>query len=275
MLDSPIRLVRTAIRLSSPTRLSPSTRLLSATLAESNRAAGPTCQTVSMFTRRMATGWLIAYLAVSAVDVLGVLIDSAALHYASKPLLMPLLLAYFVASLDGLKHRLVSLVKAALVCAWVGDILLMLDGEAFFALGLLSFLAAQVCYIVGFRPYAGLGPLRTRPWLVLPYAAYGLALYLVLLPGLGVLAAPVALYTAALVTMAVLATGIAPRTAVGAILFVLSDSLIALTELTDVLPAAAGMLIMPTYIAGQLLIVLGVLQNLGRGAGVRDLSATH
>lgn len=228
-----------------------------------------------MFTRRTATGWLIAYLAVSAADIVGGLIESGGLHHVTKPLLMPLLLAFFVASLDGLRHRLAGLVKAALVCSWVGDVLLMLAGDTFFALGLLSFLLAQICYIVGFRPYAQLGPLRTRPWLVLPYLAYGLGVYLVVLPSLGMLALPVGLYTAALVTMAILATGIAPRAALGAILFVLSDSLIALTELTDSLPDEMGWLIMPTYVAGQLLIVLGVLQNLGHGAGARVLSAAH
>jgi len=71
--------------------------------------------------------------------------------------------------------------------------------------------------------------------------------------------------------MAVLATGVSPSTAVGAILFLLSDSLIALTGLTDLLPDAAGSPIMPTYILGQLLIVVGVLQNLGRLSGVGDL----
>ena len=95
-----------------------------------------------------------------------------------------------------------------------------------------------------------------------------------MLPDLGGLAVPVAVYATALVTMAVLATGVSPSTAVGAIFFLLSDSLIAMTGLTDLLPEWAGSLIMPTYIVGQLLIVLGVLQNLGRLSGVRDVLAT-
>jgi uncharacterized membrane protein YhhN len=74
----------------------------------------------------------------------------------------------------------------------------------------------------------------------------------------------VTLYAAALVTMAVLAIGVSPATAAGAALFLVSDSLIALTGLSDLLPDAAGDAIMPTYVVGQLLIVLGVLQNLGR-----------
>lgn len=228
-----------------------------------------------MLSRRSAPGWLIAYLAVSLADIVGVVADLSVLSVVTKALLMPLLLAFFAAGLDGLEHRLATWVRAALIASWAGDLLLIGDGEAFFVLGLLAFLTAQICYIVGFRPYAVLGPLRRRPWLAVPYVGYGIALLALLLPGLGVLAVPVTVYAVALVTMAVLATGVSPPTAAGAILFLLSDSLIALTELADVLPAAAGSWIMPTYIAGQLLIVVGVLQNLGRLSGVRDLLAAR
>lgn len=216
----------------------------------------------------------MAYLLVSVVNVTSGLLDAHLVNGVSKAFLMPLLLAYFVACLDGLEHRLVTWVRAALVFSWVGDLLLIGDGDLFFVLGVAAFLGAQICYIVGFRPYAVLGPLRARPWLALPYVAYGVALLAVMLPDLGGLAVPVAVYATALVTMAVLATGVSPSTAVGAIFFLLSDSLIAMTGLTDLLPEWAGSLIMPTYIVGQLLIVLGVLQNLGRLSGVRDVLAT-
>ncbi len=213
----------------------------------------------------------MAYIVLAVVNVFTRAVDAALLNGVSKALLMPALLAFFTACLDGLQHRLVRWVTMALVFSWVGDLLLIGDGDLFFVAGLLAFLGAQICYIVGFRPYAALGPLRTRPWLALPYVAYGLLLLALMLPDLGGLAVPVAIYAGALVTMAVLATGVSPTAALGAILFLISDSLIALTGLTDLLPEAAGSLIMPTYIVGQLLIVLGVLQNLGRLSGVRDL----
>ena len=125
-------------------------------------------------------------------------------------------------------------------------------------------MGAQVCYIAGFRPFIELGPLRSKPWLALPYVAVGVALLLTLAPDLGMLFFPVTIYAVALVTMAVLAIGVSPTTAVGAALFLISDSLIALTELSDRLPDSAGTWIMPTYVVGQALIVVGVLQNLGR-----------
>jgi uncharacterized membrane protein YhhN len=97
-----------------------------------------------------------------------------------------------------------------------------------------------------------------------PYVAVGLGLLVILAPDLGVLFVPVTIYAVALVTMAVLAIGVSPTTAVGAALFLISDSLIALTELSDRMPDGAGTWIMPTYVVGQALIVVGVLQNLGR-----------
>ena len=234
-----------------------------------------TCHTASMFSRHAARAWLVAYIVVSVANVLSGWADAELLNAVTKALLMPLLLGYFTSCLDGLEHRLVRWVTAALVFSWVGDLLLIGDGDLFFVLGVAAFLGAQICYIVGFRPYAALGPLRTRPWLAVPYLVYGAVLLAMLLPDLGALGVPIAIYAAALVTMAVLATGVSPSTAVGAILFLLSDSLIALTGLTDLLPDAAGSLIMPTYIVGQLLIVVGVLQNLGRLSGVRDLTASR
>ncbi len=221
-----------------------------------------------MFRRRTAHWWLAAYLVASLVNVF---VSVRVVDMTSKTLLMPLLLAYFVSSLDGLRNQLATCVGVALVFSWVGDLLLMGDGDTFFVLGIAAFLGAQICYIVGFRPYAALGPLSRRPWLALPYLAYGVVLLALLLPGLGALAVPVVVYAAALVTMAVLATGVSPPAAVGGAFFLLSDSLIALTELSDVLPDGAGAFIMPTYLVGQLLLVVGVLQNLGRVRSVRDL----
>jgi len=221
-----------------------------------------------MFSRRTAHWWLAAYLVASLVNVF---VSVRVVDMTSKTLLMPLLLAYFVSSLAGLRNALVKCVWAALVFSWAGDLLLMGDGETFFVLGIAAFLGAQICYIIGFRPYAALGPLSRRPWLALPYVAYGVGLLALLLPGLGSLTVPVVVYATALVTMAVLSTGVSPAAAIGGAFFLLSDSLIALTELSDVLPDGAGVLIMPTYVVGQLLLVVGVLQNLGRVRGVRDL----
>ena len=228
-----------------------------------------TCHTPYMLQRRAARGWLIAYGLLAALNVIGGFLDLEELRTITKPFLMPVLLGFFVASLGGLHHPLATWVKRALMFSWAGDVLLMGEGDLFFMAGIAGFLGAQICYIIAFRPFTVLGPLRTRPWLALPYVGYGIGLVALLAPDLGALLVPVMVYAAALVIMAVLATGVSPVTAVGAVLFLVSDSLIALTELSDRLPDGAGTWIMPTYVVGQLLIVLGVLQNLGRWTGVR------
>lgn len=223
-----------------------------------------------MVSRRSAPGWLVAYLVAASLDTLAVFTDLEVLASFTKPFLMPLLLALFVSSLDGLTHPMSTWVKRALIFAWVGDIALMGDGDGFFVVGLLAFLVAQICYIVAFRASAALGPLRTMPWLAIPYLVYGAWLLLALAPDLGGLLVPVAIYAATLVGMAILATGVSPTTAVGAILFVVSDSILAATTFSDLLPAAASNWVMPTYLVGQLLIVAGVLQHLGRGSSLRS-----
>lgn len=226
-----------------------------------------------MLGRGTAQGWLIAYLVTAGLSVFGVFTDSTQLFDVTKPLLMPLLLAFFVASLDGLQHPCATWVKRALVFSWVGDVFLMIHGDLFFGLGLAAFLGAQICYIAGFRPYAALGPLRARPWLALPYIAVGVGLLALLFADLGPLLVPVLIYATALVTMAILSTGVSPVTAAGGALFLISDSLIALTELSDRLPDGASSWIMPTYVVGQLLIVVGVLQVLGRSPLVQTGSS--
>lgn len=201
---------------------------------------------------------------VGALNVIGVFTDSTWLANGTKPLLMPLLLAYLLAALDGRRSQLTTWVKRALVFSWLGDLLLMGDGELFFALGLLGFLGAQICYISGFRPFLSQGTLRGRPWLILPYLIYGVVLLALLMGDLGPLLVPVLIYSLALLTMAVLALGLSPLTGLGGALFLVSDSLIALTALSDRLGDSAGDWIMPTYILGQLLIVRGVLNHAGR-----------
>lgn len=207
---------------------------------------------------------MVAYLVAGALNVIGVFTDTVWLANTTKPLLMPLLLAYFIAALDGQRSTLTTWVKRALVFSWIGDLLLMGEGELFFILGLLGFLGAQICYISGFRPFVSAGPLRGRPWLILPYLIYWVVLLALLMGDLGPLLVPVLIYSLALLTMAVLALGLSPLTGLGGALFLISDSLIALTALSDRLGPSAGDWIMPTYILGQLLIVRGVLQVVGR-----------
>jgi alkenylglycerophosphocholine/alkenylglycerophosphoethanolamine hydrolase len=202
---------------------------------------------------------LAAYGVVSVLNVIGQVTPGRALEDLTKPFLMPLLLAFLLASARP-DTRMLRFTVAALVFAWLGDLFLIPDGDTWFMLGLLGFLGAQVCYCVAFATRFGSSPIRRNPLWALPYAAWWALLLVVLGPDLGGLFVPVAVYGGVLCTMAALATGVDRRTMIGALLFLCSDSVLAATSLSDRIHIPAdGAVVMTTYTLGQALIVLGVL----------------
>lgn len=214
-----------------------------------------------------APALLAGYGVVAGLNVLGHLTEQAWLTTLTKPLLMPLLAGYLLAASGRPLDRRATLVLVALVFSWVGDLMLMGEGETFLLAGIGGFLLAQLTYLAAFAPTVRGGPLARRPALITPYVIAWAGLIAVLGPGLDDLLVPVMVYGAALVAMAAAATGVHPRTGAGAALFVVSDSLIALTRLTDRLPLSAGLAgaaVMATYTLGQGLIVNGVVASAAR-----------
>lgn len=199
-----------------------------------------------------------AYVVLAAGNVVAQLTGSEVLDLVTKPLLVPLLLAYLLTGVD--RHsRLVGGTAVALGFCWLGDLALM-GGDGWFLVGLAAFLAGQVAYCTAFATTWRRNPIRSRRALAAPYAAWWVLILVVLGPGLGGLVAPVAVYGAVLCTMAALALGVHRLTAVGALSFVASDSLLAATSLSDGLAFGGDdALVMTTYTVGQALIVLGVL----------------
>lgn len=206
---------------------------------------------------------LAAYVVVSAGNVVGQLVDTEVLDRVTKPVLIPLLLAYFLSEGGRPAGRLARATAVGLVFCWLGDLALM-GGDDWFMVGLLGFLAGQIAYCTGFRTTWQDNPIRSRRALAAPYVAWWALLLVVLGPDLGGLIAPVAVYGAVLCTMAALALGVHRLTAIGAMSFVASDSLLAATSLSDRFAFAGDdALVMATYVVGQALIVLGVLRRLG------------
>jgi uncharacterized membrane protein YhhN len=208
-----------------------------------------------------APALLAGFGVVSGLNVLGHLTDQPWLRALTKPLLMPLLAGYLLAASGRPLDRRARLVLVALVFSWVGDLMLMGEGEPWLLAGIGGFLLAQLTYVAAFGPSVPGGPLARRPALIGPYVVAWAGLMAVLGPGLDDLLVPVMVYGAALVTMAATATGVHPRTGTGAALFVVSDALIALTRLTDRLalrPSLTEAAVMSTYTLGQGLIVSGV-----------------
>ncbi|WP_405878888.1 lysoplasmalogenase [Streptomyces sp. NBC_01136] len=177
-------------------------------------------------------------------------------HRIAKPLLMPLLAAHAVGR--GGPRLLV----AALLCGWGGDVLLLSDAGPAFLLGMASFAAGHVCYLVLFRRAARARGVST--WLGGAYALALVATVTLLWPDLPAdLRIPVAGYSLLLTAMAARSTRLGPVAGAGGALFMLSDTLIA-TGVADwpQLPRS-DLWIMLTYAAAQFLLVSGVLGTLG------------
>ncbi|WP_069172253.1 lysoplasmalogenase [Streptomyces griseus] len=198
--------------------------------------------------RGAARPLLVAFLAVAALDLAGLLAGVSAAHLVAKPLLMPLLAAYAVAR--GGPRLLV----AALLAGWGGDVLLLSGEDAAFLAGMACFAAGHLCYLLLF------GRAGVRAAAGLAYAAVLVAFVAFLWPGLpGELRAPLTGYGLLLTAMAWRAGALGPRAALGGALFLLSDGLIAAGIADRAQPPAHDFWIMLTYLAAQYLLTEGAL----------------
>jgi uncharacterized membrane protein YhhN len=190
------------------------------------------------------------------------------LNVYSKPLLMPLLLLYFLASYQFKLDRRSLMVALALLLSCAGDVSLMGQGTARFIAGLSCFLLAHIAYIFIFIRNDDTQSFSFRiSWkLLLPMLFYIIALMVLLVPGSGPMIAPILIYGLTILMMwytASLRFGIRSpyqnwQVIIGATLFVLSDSMIGLNRFYFELPQS-GFLIMSTYIGAQFLIINGLL----------------
>ncbi len=210
--------------------------------------------------------WYIFLLAVAA-EWLARLYNLTALEQISKPLLMPLLAAWFYFITPQGQIKAFWLI-VALMFAWLGDMFLLLDEGAnhYFILGLVMFLITHLVYIYLFYSTSH----QFRPGFITWATGFSLVMFAFLLnfllwPGLGSLRVPVMIYSLVLVGMGLTALF---RKAVGnnavligAILFIASDSLLAVNKFYEPF-ALAGFWVMVTYVLGQFLIVFGLARYL-------------
>lgn len=198
------------------------------------------------------------FLALSAVHLGAQLAGAGTVATVTQFLVMPALAAV---AMTADRSRLVRLLLLALGFSWLGDsVPTLFTGDARFLAMVGMFLCAQVTYAVAFWPARHRSVLR-RPALA-GYLAGFCALLVACVPGAGGLLVPVVCYGLCLTLMAVLSTGIHPLTGVGGALFFVSDGLIALDAFADwYAPPVPGFWVMLTYLAGQALIVAGVLRS--------------
>ncbi|MEU6896104.1 lysoplasmalogenase [Streptomyces sp. NPDC046557] len=197
---------------------------------------------------------LAAFAAAGVLDLASLLAGWHLGHVLAKPLLMPLLVAYVCSRRQGGTRLLV----AALLFGWGGDLALLFDAPAGFLIGMGSFAAGHVCYLLLF------GRGRTSPALGGAYALVLVAVVALLWNDLPAgLRVPVAGYSLLLTAMACRAGVLGTRAAIGGALFLLSDTLIATGVAEWPQPPRPDFWIMATYLAAQYLLVAGVM---GTGA---------
>lgn len=212
------------------------------------------------------TGLLGAYIALAVANVAAEALDANTAAAITKAGLMPLLAMWLiVVAGDRCRRQPLGWIVAALSFAWLGDLLLIGSGEAFFLGGVGAFLVMQVLAIQAFRSVPGPGLVRAWPIALIPYVAVWITINVLIWPSAGGLRPAILVYSAVLIAMAVAALDLVIRVprggwtvAIGAALFVVSDALIALTAFDVVASGAAvAAVIMATYTAAQGLIVAG------------------
>jgi uncharacterized membrane protein YhhN len=210
--------------------------------------------------------WVLLFLVVLAANLIDRQFNNGQLEYFIKPLLIPLLAAYFISQTNSIANYLSKWILLALFFSWAGDVLLMFEpkDKIFFLLGLSSFLMAHIFYIVFFHYVRVKEKVKGNPWLLIVVVIYYATLVTLLSHYLADMKIPVLVYGVVISFMFMLAMHmlfIKNKSAgqwmmFGALLFVMSDSILAINKFYQSFELA-GILIMLTYGFAQLFIVHG------------------
>ena len=215
--------------------------------------------------------FLILFVIAAIVEVYGEYKDNIKIEFSIKPLLMPLLILFYVFGvIEGASLARVDwLIVVALIGGWAGDVLLMQkDQEKWFLFGMIAFLVNQIFYIISFfLSISNITSFNPSGFYLLGPV---LLILLFMLPRFinkaGEMKMPVLVYLVAIVLMHISAI---LRLAefqglpfilvyVGSISFIISDSTIAVDKWDKEVPNGRP-IIMTTYILAQFYITLGVL----------------
>jgi uncharacterized membrane protein YhhN len=213
--------------------------------------------------------WIILYLVVLVADLFAVYNGNETLRYITKPLLIPLLITFFIFQTKDFAWSLKKWLALALVFSWAGDVLLMFEStnSHFFIFGLVAFLIAHIFYILFFENVIRNEGLSKNYWWFLPVIIYYIALIYILSPNLGNMKLPVRIYGIVISYMLIQSLqtgrlkdpGAATLMIAGAVLFITSDSILAINKFYESFEYA-GIAIMLTYGIAQLLITLGAVK---------------
>ncbi len=211
---------------------------------------------------------LLPFLLVTAVYLTAMYYSVRQVKLVCKPLLVATLLLWFLSytqhNTTPIKKENLFAVFALLFCM-LGDTFLMFNspGHLFFLLGLSSFLAGHLFFIVVFARIKGLEKLPFRWYYTALPPIYFIMLTGTIAPASGTVAIPVVMYAAAITAMLVFALHLIPvkrsgaTIAAGATLFVISDSFIAIDKFVTPIPQNHWF-VMLTYLPALFLITFGL-----------------
>lgn len=216
------------------------------------------------------------YIFLSLVEITGDILGHSYIIFATKPLLMPTLLFWFLNEAKA-SSRFKRIIVGSIVAAFFGDTFLMLlpFNELFFLLGLGSFLIGQLLYGIGFinniKHSKKQGQMSFNTTMIILFTAFYAGLMTLLFPKLGEFMVPVFVYGLAICFMGLTAAFRYKKVnytsflyvLIGALTFVVSDTCIALDKFyfSEGFPYAQA-IIMITYCTAQYLLVKGSVQHL-------------
>jgi len=210
--------------------------------------------------------WLILFAIDAIVELIAIQLNNESIQLIAKPLLMPLLGAYFISQTNSIKSPLKKWILIALLFSLAGDVVLLFQEKSsiYFMLGLVAFLFAHIFYIFFFHNIRVIENMKSKAWLLLIVVTYYAGLITFLSPYLGDMKLPVRIYGIVISFMFLLAmhmlfikNKIAGRwMMIGALLFVVSDSVLAINKFYRPFEMA-GIIIILTYILAQFFIIEG------------------
>src|SRR4051812_26747390 len=127
------------------------------------------------------------YFAISAIEIAAEITGNNLLRFITKPLLMLVLIAFYMQAVAGNWNKVHKLMRIAFFFSWIGDVALMFvfKNENFFLVGLVGFLITHILYAIAFanvttRSVEALLPKKF--WVIMPLVIYMLALLSLLFP---------------------------------------------------------------------------------------------
>lgn len=215
------------------------------------------------------------YALFSVANILADAFSHVMLGMVTKPFLMVWLSLYFHVATKHRPSRFSRFILFGFLFSIAGDTFLMLVDNpphipSFFLLGLGSFLLAHLCYLTAFLRYSdGIGLIRKKPLLVLPFIVFWISINWVMWEGVpSGMKLPVVVYSLAISAMAVGCLNLRelmPARAwqvlfVGVLCFLFSDTIIGINKFyyMGTMPYAR-FLIMAPYLLGQFLIAQGAI----------------